>query len=87
MKFQGTPEVPELFFNDRRMTLARWPDKDWTTIASIVAPGSVPRNGDKSDVGGVFEYSGDRPRALRRHAGEPVAAPLADVDFLLSGAI
>ena len=61
VKFKGAPEVPELFFNDKRMTLARWPNEDWTTIEKIISPGSVPRYGDKGNEGGVFEYSGDRP--------------------------
>ncbi len=62
VRFRGMPDVPELFINDRRMPLARWPDKGWTTIAKIVDSGSVPRGGDTNRRGGVFEYSGDRPR-------------------------
>jgi hypothetical protein len=61
VKYQGAPPTPELFFNNRRMTLARWPNEGWTTIAKIVTPGSHPRIGEKGDIGGVFEYSGDRP--------------------------
>ena len=61
IKYQGAPAVPELFFNNERMTLARWPDKDWTTIARIIEPGACPRTGDKRTHGGIFEYAGDRP--------------------------
>jgi hypothetical protein len=61
VKYQGAPAAPELFFNDHRMTLARWPNQGWATIAKIIAPGSHPRIGDKGNLGGVFEYSGDRP--------------------------
>jgi hypothetical protein len=61
VKYQGAPAVPELFFNGQRMTLARWPNDGWATIAKIIAPGSHPRIGDKGTLGGVFEYSGDRP--------------------------
>ncbi len=61
VRFRGAPVVPELFFNDRRMSLARWPNDEWATIAAIIAPGARPRTGDKSKEGGVFEYSGDRP--------------------------
>ncbi len=56
-RYQGAPTVPELFFNGQRMTLARWPDEGWATIARIVDGGSDYRG----TRGGVFEYSGDRP--------------------------
>ena len=47
-----TPAALELFFLDRPMTLARWPNgEEWTTIKD--AP-----NGPQ---GGVFTYDGDRP--------------------------
>ncbi len=59
--FRGVPAVPELFFNDQRMTLARWPNEGWATIAKIIDSGSVPRNGDKSARPGIFAYDGDRP--------------------------
>ncbi|MFZ1935863.1 MAG: right-handed parallel beta-helix repeat-containing protein [Thermoguttaceae bacterium] len=61
VKYQGAAAAPELFCNGRRMTVARWPNEGWTTIAEIIAPGSCPRVGDKGKVGGVFEYSGERP--------------------------
>jgi hypothetical protein len=67
--FQVAPPVPELFFNDQRMTLARWPNKGWAAIAKIIAPGSVPRTGDKGSEGGVFEYSGDEPARWNVEAG------------------
>ncbi len=60
IKYQGAPEVPELFFNNQRMTLARWPNEDWTTIARIVEPGACPRIGDKRTHGGILEYAGNR---------------------------
>ncbi len=59
--FRGVPAVPELFFNDQRMTPARWPNEGWATIAKIIESGSVPREGDTSARPGVFQYSGDRP--------------------------
>lgn len=58
---RGVPAAPELFFNDQRMTLARWPNEGWTTIARIVDTGSVPREGETGNRPGTFEYSGDRP--------------------------
>ncbi|MEA2734456.1 MAG: hypothetical protein QOE14_907 [Humisphaera sp.] len=57
--FRGVPAAPELFFNDQRMTVARWPNQGWATIASIVDSGAVPREGDQSGRPGVFTYSGD----------------------------
>jgi hypothetical protein len=32
------PTVPELFLNDRRMTLARWPNTGYTTVSSVTSP-------------------------------------------------
>lgn len=59
--FRGAPVVPELFFNDRRLTVARWPNEGWATIARIVDSGSIPRSGDNSGRPGVFGYDGERP--------------------------
>ncbi len=67
--FRGAPAVPELFFNDQRMTPARWPNEGWATIATIIDSGSVPREGDSSDRPGTFEYSGDRPARWNVEAG------------------
>jgi len=69
VKFQGVPAVPELFFNDERMTLARWPNEGWTTIGKIIDPGACPRIGEKGTNGGVFEYTGDRPARWNAEAG------------------
>ncbi len=59
--FRGAPAVPELFFNDQRLALARWPNEGWATIAKIIDSGAVPRAGDKSNRPGVFVYDGERP--------------------------
>ena len=51
----GEPICPaglELFFDDRPMQLARWPNRGWTKIASVPA-------GKNS---GKFRYEGDRPK-------------------------
>lgn len=69
VKFNGFPATPELFFNDRRMALARWPNEGWATIAKIIDPGAIPRTGDKATNGGVFEYSGDQPQRWNVEAG------------------
>jgi len=59
--YHGVPPGPELFCNEQRLTLARWPNQGWTTIARIVESGSRPRDGDQRGLTGAFEYSGDRP--------------------------
>jgi hypothetical protein len=67
--FRGVPATPELFFNDRRMTIARWPNQGWATIASIIDAGAIPRDGDQSGKPGVFTYSGDDPARWNIDAG------------------
>jgi parallel beta helix pectate lyase-like protein len=66
-----TPSHLELFFEGRRMTLARWPDADSIPIA---APGAVDPAGDghggalgKLEAG--FHYDGDRPRRWKSARG------------------
>lgn len=51
------PAALEVFFNDRPMPLARWPNKGWTRIASV--PAAEPK-------GERFRYDGDRPRRWRK---------------------
>lgn len=60
-RLRGPLTTPELFFNDTRMTLARWPNEEWSTIARIIDPGTEIAKGEKPDRGGVFEYTGTRP--------------------------
>ncbi len=59
--FRGVPMVPELFFNDQRMTVARWPNEGWATIARIIDGGTTHQASNQPPRPGVFEYSGDRP--------------------------
>ena len=59
--FENAPPLPELFFNGERMTLARWPNDDWATIAKVVESGPAPWRNHQSEELGVFEYEGDRP--------------------------
>ncbi|MBM3496413.1 MAG: right-handed parallel beta-helix repeat-containing protein, partial [Armatimonadetes bacterium] len=59
--FHGAPPGPEVFVNDQRMTLARWPNEEWATIARIVQSGSRPRDGDVRGLPGSFEYADDAP--------------------------
>lgn len=57
----------ELFFNDRPMTLARWPNEGFVKITGLVEPDTVNVRGTKGSKTGRFLYEGDRPR---RWAGE-----------------
>jgi hypothetical protein len=50
LELQPTPL--ELFFDDRPMELARWPNEGWTRIVSTPA----------GPQGGRFTYEGDRPK-------------------------
>jgi hypothetical protein len=60
-QFTAPPIVPELFFNDARMTLARWPNDGWAETASIVESGPAPWRNHESNQKGVLAYAGARP--------------------------
>ena len=67
--YHGVPPGPELFFNQSRMTLARWPNEGWATIARIVESGSRPRDGDQRGLAGSLNMP-----AIGRHAGRQPGA-------------
>jgi hypothetical protein len=67
--FRGAPAVPELFFNDERMTLARWPNEGWATVAKIVDGGTARLSADKPRRPGTVAYSGERPAHWNVEAG------------------
>jgi hypothetical protein len=52
----------ELFFDDKPMTLARWPNEGFVTITGLVEPDTVNVRGTKGSKTGKFMYEGDRPR-------------------------
>ncbi|UCE48801.1 MAG: right-handed parallel beta-helix repeat-containing protein, partial [Phycisphaerales bacterium] len=52
----------ELFFNDKPMTLARWPNEGFVKIVGLVEPGTVNVRGTKGSRTGRFMYEGDRPK-------------------------
>lgn len=60
-RYRGAVPGPEVLFNDQRLSLARWPNEGWATIASIVDTGARPRDGDNSGRPGIFTYDGDEP--------------------------
>ncbi|OHB81924.1 MAG: hypothetical protein A2V98_13665 [Planctomycetes bacterium RBG_16_64_12] len=57
----------ELFFQDKPMTLARWPNEGFVHIVDLVGGQPVDVRGTKGDRVGKFMYEGDRPK---RWAGE-----------------
>ncbi|MEO6134339.1 MAG: right-handed parallel beta-helix repeat-containing protein, partial [Ginsengibacter sp.] len=66
---RGRPGL-ELFFNGEKMTLARWPNVGWDTIADVPQNGEVVFAGDSNHIKnglpigrhyGRIGYNGDRP--------------------------
>jgi hypothetical protein len=52
----------ELFFEDKPMTLARWPNEGFIEITGLVEPDTVNVRGTKGSKTGKFMYAGDRPK-------------------------
>lgn len=57
---QSTPGV-ELFFQDKPMTLARWPNAGPVSIADVVNGEKIDDRGTKASKEGKFIYEGNRP--------------------------
>ena len=69
-----TPTALEVFFRGKPMTLARYPNEGWVTIAGVPQTGDLKNQGDVANPGarfngipagrhyGRFTYEGDRPR-------------------------
>ena len=56
----GQPVIPaplEFFFNNEPLTLAHYPNSGSIKIGKVIDKGSVPRIGDTSNRGGIFEYT------------------------------
>ncbi|MGC8669269.1 MAG: right-handed parallel beta-helix repeat-containing protein [Chthonomonadales bacterium] len=51
----------ELFFEDRPMTLARWPNRGFARISGVAGSKPVDIRGVKGDAVGAIKYEGDRP--------------------------
>jgi hypothetical protein len=60
----GLPVVPaplELFYNDRPLPLARYPNSGAIPVGEVLDPGSIPRNNDYVNIrGGTFRYTDSR---------------------------
>jgi hypothetical protein len=52
----------ELFFKDKPMTLARWPNEGFVNIVDTVGGSVLDVRGTKGDKIGKFTYDGDRPK-------------------------
>ena len=52
----------EFFFEDKPMTLARWPNEGFVRIVDLVGGDPVDVRGTKGDKIGKFMYEGDRPK-------------------------
>ncbi len=68
-QFRGSPKTPELFFNDKRMQIARWPNQGWATINNVIDAGADLRDGDKSGRPPVFTIVDPRPRGWNTDQG------------------
>jgi len=58
----------ELFFQDKPMTLARWPNEGFVEIVELVGDEPHVSHGRKGNKVGKFTYAGDRPK---RWTAEP----------------
>jgi hypothetical protein len=56
----------ELFFDDKPMILARWPNEGFVKITGLVEPDTVNVRGTKGSKTGKFMYAGDRPKRWTR---------------------
>lgn len=59
----GLPVVPspmEIFWDDRPLPLARYPNQGAILMGPVVDPGSIPRTGDYSNRPGSFQYTDPR---------------------------
>lgn len=52
----------EFFFQDRPMTLARWPNEGFVHIVDVVGGQPLDVRGTVGDAVGKFTYEGDRPK-------------------------
>jgi parallel beta-helix repeat protein len=59
----GQPVIPaplELYYNQDPLLLAHYPNNGAVKIGKVIDKGSVPRIGDKSNRGGLFNYTDNR---------------------------
>jgi parallel beta-helix repeat protein len=59
----GQPVIPaplEIYYNQDPLILAHYPNNGAVKIGKVIDKGSVPRIGDKSNRGGLFNYTDNR---------------------------
>lgn len=61
------PTWAELFVNGEPYELARWPNDSTVAMGKVIDSGSIPRDGDFSNRGGVFHFDTDRPLSWQSH--------------------
>ncbi len=54
------PSWGEIFINGKPMHLARWPNEGMIPMGKVLDKGSIPRDGDDSNHGGVIQYGSSR---------------------------
>ncbi len=59
-QFSGAVLLPELFFNDERMTLAQWPNEGWVEFTNVIESGPAEWRKYASAKPGQFEFINDR---------------------------
>lgn len=59
--YRGNAPLLELFFNDRPMQLARWPNDAWIIAGHVVERGEKPTPRHPKGLPTAFHYFGDRP--------------------------
>jgi hypothetical protein len=62
-----THPTNELFFDGKALTLARWPNRGFVSVAELSGPADIQSHGLNGVKTGRFHYEGDRPK---RWAGE-----------------
>ncbi len=68
-QFSGAALLPELFFNDERMTLARWPNDGWAGFTNVIESGPAEWRKHASDKLGQFEFDSGRLERWRASPG------------------
>ena len=85
-RFKDGGGSPELFYDGQPMQLARWPKKNWVTIAEVVDRGVAPldpRQGEnqRGVRGGTFVYKEDHPANWRVDDGVWLNGYLVPIDW------
>ncbi len=61
------PTWAEIFVNGKPFSLARWPNDSTIKMGRVIDTGSIPRDVDFSNRGGIFTFDTDRPLSWKSH--------------------